>query len=105
MFYKTDCPPYRIVPEGEWSPTRVYNSSPNTVTSLLGGASGDHAFVMSATRFWHRITVECDLPSILPVALSPVASVRIFNALTTSALGVRKFANCEIGRAVQQECR
>jgi hypothetical protein len=72
----------------------VYNSSPNTVTSLLGGAGGNHAFVMSATRFWHRITVECDLPSILPVALSPVASVGIFNALTTSALGVRKFANC-----------
>jgi len=72
----------------------VYNSSPNTVTSLLGGAGGDHAFVMSATRFWHRITVECDLPSILPVALNPVASVRIFNALTTSALGVGKFANC-----------
>ena len=34
------------------------------------------------------------MPSILPVALSPVLSVGIFNALTTSALGVRKFANC-----------
>jgi hypothetical protein len=61
---------------------------------FTGGAGGDHAFVMSATRFWHRITVECDLPSILPVALSAVLSVGIFNALTTSALGVRKFANC-----------
>jgi len=102
MFYKTDCPPYRIVPEGEWSPTRVYNSSPNTVTSLLGGASGDHAFVMSATRFWHRITVECDLPSILPVALISVASVGIFNALTTTALGVRKFANCVPVRSLKR---
>jgi hypothetical protein len=80
----------------------MYNSSPSTVTSLLGGAGGDHAFVMSATRFSHRITVECDLHSILSVALIPILSVRIFNPLTTSALEVRKFANCVPLRALNR---